>query len=226
MQAKPTAEQLEKLCSIVAVVFPACLYSFLVQFQIVDLGRKMGVIHDTASFAAIAFEQWPEDVKADYRGLWDTVPHDMLQNISAEIYYCIIFWVAACAVPYVDLESQAEMLDALFGEAFRGETPWDAKFPAADAFTKYRQSKNPLLVFSNSLSLVTGVRDALDLMKLTTSVMDLIQDLVPQEVEKVFKKDEPSGGEADHSLRKVAGDVEIEKLREVGQMDHLFRGGF
>jgi hypothetical protein len=185
MQTTPSNEQLGKLRDVVASYAPLCLYSFLVELEVINAGRKIGTYYTLDSVSGLPLHVWPEDIKKDYYSLCDTLPIDVLQRVFAEIHYFLIFSVAAQSSRYINIENQTRMLDTLFG-IFDDKTVWGTGFPSEDAFTKYRKTDNPMLVFSFHLAASVGVRDAFDVARLTTSVGDIVRSFITPSVEKIF----------------------------------------
>lgn len=185
MQTEPTENQLTQLKDIVIIYAPVCLYKFLIQLEVINVGKKIGVYYAPEEVAGIPLNEWPKDVVDDYHNLCESLPLDVLQKVFAEIHYFLIFTIASIASQHITLEKQTNMLDMLFS-VFSDKEVWGEEYPSVDAFTKYRKSENPMLVFSHNLGAFVGVNDAIEVVNLTTSVGDILKAFVSPSVENLF----------------------------------------
>lgn len=181
-----TNKHLHALKSGVTIFAPICLYSLLKTIEIgkTEHGKKTDEIIN--KLAGIPLVDWPKDTKDDYYELSETLfSLEELQEVFAEIHYFLIYIITGYISKYIDQKNQKLVLDALF-DLFSDKQTWENKYPEDDAFTKYRESENSLLEFSNQIAKSTRMTDAMTLFDYSTDITSINKFFIQPALDKIF----------------------------------------
>lgn len=130
---------------------------------------------------------WPEPIKNDFDRLF-TLDLKYIR-LQREIIYFLIYIFSNYAFQYIDTKDQDKMkiiLDNLFEIFRKDDKPWTGAPPANDSYSKYQQSKNPLLTFQQEISKTTGEKDSLFLFGYITLATSLLKNFIKPTVDKLF----------------------------------------
>lgn|GEM_PF-4374741 len=180
-----TNKQLHELRMGVMIYSPLYLYSLL---RIKEGTARHDKETDQAinKLAGLALAAWPKDSKDDYYKLLETLLSlEELKNTFAEIHYFLIYTIAGYVSKYINQDDQKTVLDALF-DLFNDRKIWESRYPENTAFTKYRESENFLLEFSNQISKTTGMTDSLLLADYAVEVSSINKFFIQPALDKIF----------------------------------------
>ena len=166
--------QLEKLNGTILLLATLFFYDILWRFKFKETskGELIEAQDEDSHFHLIQdkivgkyLEDWPDDIREDYRRLVDGLPSEKSQDLFAEINYFLIFYLAKSSMPHLisDLERK-QLLDSLFIEVFSDRKFWSEKYPEPDAFKRYEETKKlggPVDEFANRICRIYGFDDPL-----------------------------------------------------------------
>ena len=171
----------------VYIYSPVFMYLFLKMREIFGTNNN-DVDNIVSKISGLSCGQWPQQYQEDFEKLF--ILDEKLVNLQREFIYFSIFIFSEFAFNYIDKNDQEKKeftLDYLF-EIFKdNRKPWFIKPPSQDAYNKYRNSDNPILVLHNEISKVSEEKDVLFLADFVIVITSIVKFYIGSTVKKVFE---------------------------------------
>ncbi|MGI6378934.1 MAG: hypothetical protein ACOX0H_02950 [Patescibacteria group bacterium] len=132
--------------------------------------------------------QWPQEYKEEFEKLF--TPEKKWIDLQREFIYFLIFIFSGYTFNHIKKDDQERMqftLDYLF-EIFKdNKQPWFILPPDKNAYNKYHNSDNPLLIFHSSISQASGEKDALFILEFISLINGVSKFYIKPAVDKLFQ---------------------------------------
>lgn len=168
---------------------PILMYLFLKRKE---YGYQEQIISDTSfdwedGIYGLPINRWPQQEQNNFLKLFAN--DEKLYVLQREFIYFLIYLFSGYAFKYIPVEEQSRMrnvLDCLFDLFSYRNEPWFVTPPDQDAYSKYQNAENPLLLLSSEIRKITGEEDSMFLFQFIAEITSISTHFIKPSVEKLF----------------------------------------